>query len=374
MERSEGFSLSIAGGAGPAGLASLARPSDDHSGATDAGPSSCPRLAIVITCYNYAQFVGRSIESVLSQWRQDCEMLVIDDGSTDGSREVIERSGAPAVSITNAGQRAACVTGLDLTRAPFILFLDADDELKPGALDAIIASLDPAVAKLQFPLTRIDAEGGVISAAMPSLAAFRSRADLIRRVLRTGVYTTPPTSGNVLRRDVCEILREATYDRAVDGVVLFAAPFYGDVVSLSEEWGRYRIHGGNDSGLGRPIDPVSLERDIARFAARMDHLRAVVGRLLPDQPMIRPEQAFFYLERSLCLDIVSGRRPSLARLGGLVRALWGEYYRAREKVAMTLFYAVATFLPSARSRALMAYRFTPHRRTPLGFLRAVLSG
>jgi hypothetical protein len=48
---------------------------------------------------------------------------------------------------------------LDRTRAPFVLFLDADDELKPGALGMIIDRLDPGVAKLQFPLTRIDADG-----------------------------------------------------------------------------------------------------------------------------------------------------------------------------------------------------------------------
>ncbi|WP_439575023.1 glycosyltransferase family 2 protein [Phreatobacter sp.] len=332
------------------------------------------RLAIVITCYNYERFVGRCIESVLSQMRHDCQLLVIDDGSTDGSWEVISRSQAPAVKIANSGQRAACVKGLDLTCAPFILFLDADDELKPGALDAIVASLDPEVAKLQFALSRIDAEGNMISGAMPALAAFRSRADLLERVLRTGVYTTPPTSGNVLRRDVCEILREATYDRAVDGVVLFAAPLFGDVVSLSEEWGRYRIHGGNDSGLGRPLDPLSLERDILRFADRMDHLRAVVGRLLPGREMIRPQDSFFYRERSLCLDIVSGQRPSRTRLAGLLKALWSDYYSRREKAGMSLFYVVATLLPPARARALMSYRFNPHRRTALGFLRVALKG
>jgi glycosyltransferase involved in cell wall biosynthesis len=55
-----------------------------------------------------------------------------------------------AFRIDNSGTRLACLFGLDQTRAPFVLFLDADDELKPGALGKIIDCLDPGVAKLQF--------------------------------------------------------------------------------------------------------------------------------------------------------------------------------------------------------------------------------
>jgi len=115
--------------------------------------------------------------------------------------------------------------GLEKTKAPFVLFLDADDELKPGALVKIIDRLDPGVAKLQFPLTRIDTDGNIISAALPALDTFRDRHVLARQVLRRGVYRSPPTSGNVFRRDVCKLLREADYDKFVDGVILFAAPF-----------------------------------------------------------------------------------------------------------------------------------------------------
>ena len=77
-----------------------------------------PKLAVIISCYNYELFVERAIRSVLDQGRHDCELVVVDDGSTDGSWDAISRSGVTAFKIDNSGQRAACLFGLDRTRAP----------------------------------------------------------------------------------------------------------------------------------------------------------------------------------------------------------------------------------------------------------------
>jgi glycosyltransferase involved in cell wall biosynthesis len=331
-----------------------------------------PKLAVVIACYNYESFVERAIQSVLNQARNDCEVVVIDDGSTDGSWDVIARSGVTAFSIDNSGQLAACLFGLDRTRAPFVLFLDADDELKPGALGAIIDRLDPGVAKLQFPLTRIDADGNVISGALPPLETFRSRDGLARHVLKRGVYKTPPTSGNVFRRDLCELLREVTYDRAVDGVILFAAPFLGDVVSISEELGCYRIHGRNDSGLGRMPDSDSLERDINRFLARMKHLRAIIGRLEPGQELVDARKTFYFREHRFCLDIASGQRPRLTALPGLLSELVGGPFSMKNKVAMAIFFSLGTVLPNRSGKALLDYRLKTGQRSALGFVKELV--
>ena len=329
------------------------------------------KLAVVIACYNYESFVERAIQSVIKQVREDCEIVVVDDGSTDGSWEVISRAGVTAYRIENSGARRACLFGLDHTRAPFVLFLDADDELKPGALGTIIDRLDADVAKLQFPLTRIDAEGNVISGALPSLGTFRIREPLARRVLKTGVYTCPPTSGNVFRRDVCELLREANYDKFVDGVTLFAAPLLGDVVSISEEIGCYRIHGRNDSGLGRMPDAGSLERDINRFLARMEHLRVIIKRLRPDEELFDPQNTFYFLANKFYLEIASRRRPPLTALPGLLSKLQDEPLSAKNKIAMGIFFFLASVLPTARGQAILAYRLKVGRRSALGFAKAL---
>src|SRR5581483_1508115 len=231
-----------------------------------------------------------------------CELLVVDDGSTDGSWETITRCAVTAFKIENRGQLGACLFGVEKTRAKFILFLDADDELKPGSLARLVAELDERVAKLQFGLTLIDAESNPIG-SFSSLESYRERDKLVNEVLRRGVYKTPPTSGNVFRRDVCELLREIDYDKAVDGVILFAAPFFGEIVSLSEELGNYRVHGLNDSQLGQLPTAAILRRDIARFVARTEHLRAILARIAPDRTLVQPQSAFYYRERHFCLRI-----------------------------------------------------------------------
>lgn len=331
-----------------------------------------PKLAVVISCYNYQSFVERAIQSVLNQARDDCEVVVVDDGSTDGSWDVISRSGVTAFRIENSGARLACLFGLDRTSAPFVLFLDADDELKPGALGTIIDRLDAGVAKLQFPLTRIDAEGDVISGAFPSLEAFRSRDALARQVLRSGAYKSPPTSGNVFRRDLCELLREADYDSFVDGVILFAAPFLGDVVSISEELGCYRIHGRNDSGLGRVPDAASLERDINRFVARVEHLHMILRRLAPDQELVDPRDTFYVREHSFHLEIASGRRPRLTALPGLLSKLLAEPFSVKNKLAIAVYFLLGSVLPNDRGKALLDYRLKTGDRTAFGLAKEII--
>lgn len=191
-------------------------------------------------------------------------------------------------------------------------------------------------------------------------------------MLKRGVGKTPPTSGNVFRQDLCELLREAHYDRAVDGVILFAAPFLGDIVSISEELGRYRIHDRNDSGLGRMPDADSLERDINRFLARMEHLREIIRRLEPDQELVDPRQTFYFREQQLYLDIVSGQRPRLTALPGLLSELAGGPFSARNKVAMAIFFLLATMLPNQGGKALLAYRLKAGQRSALGFVKELI--
>jgi glycosyltransferase involved in cell wall biosynthesis len=344
---------------------------ETRSGFSEARARTPPKLAVIITCFNYEDFVERAIRSVLAQKRDDCELIVIDDGSTDGSWEVIRRCQVRAFNIDNRGQLAACIFGLDHTRAPFVLFLDADDELKPGSLAIIVDELDENLAKLQFALALIDADGNPMG-TFSSLDKFRDRDLMLEEVLRRGVYKTPPTSGNVFRRDLCQLLREVDYDRAVDGVILFAAPLFGDVLSLSEELGCYRVHGRNDSCLGQPPTAWSLERDVSRFVARMEHLRAIVRRLAPDRELVESPKAFYYRERKFCLDIVSGDRPRLMMLPKLLAGLAAEPYSLRQKLAMLAFFVLGSVLPNERAKGLLAYRSKRGGHSVLGFTREIL--
>ncbi|MBP9654383.1 MAG: glycosyltransferase family 2 protein, partial [Rhodocyclaceae bacterium] len=113
--------------------------------AADAGESV--RLSVVIPAYNYAHLLRRAVDSVMAQLRPDCELLVVDDGSTDATpqllaeAEALHRPGFRHLRQDNAGAAAARNAGLRLSRGDYLLFLDADDELLPGALDAVCAAV-----------------------------------------------------------------------------------------------------------------------------------------------------------------------------------------------------------------------------------------
>jgi len=93
-------------------------------------------LSIIVPVYNAEAFLAGCIESVLAQTFADYELLLIDDGSTDGSGEICdlyaERDGRVRVShVPNGGPASARNTGLDVAVGRYIQFLDADDELEP---------------------------------------------------------------------------------------------------------------------------------------------------------------------------------------------------------------------------------------------------
>ena len=97
------------------------------------------RLAsIIIDNYNYAGFLREAIESALNQTYQKIEIIVVDDGSTDSSREIISSYGCRVISILkcNGGQNSALNAGFSASRGNVILFLDSDDALLPTAVEA----------------------------------------------------------------------------------------------------------------------------------------------------------------------------------------------------------------------------------------------
>ena len=98
-----------------------------------------PLVTVVIPTFNRANFVRQAIESVLQQRFQDYELIVVDDGSTDGTRAVIESLG-PRVRYlyqSNQGAAAARNFGVRHARAPWIAFQDSDDLCAPDHLESL---------------------------------------------------------------------------------------------------------------------------------------------------------------------------------------------------------------------------------------------
>src|ERR1700704_4123553 len=115
------------------------------------------RLSVVIPMYNRAEFIRRAINSCLRSSLTDFEVIVVDDGSTDGSALVVRQLDHPAIRLVqhdvNRGLGATRNTGIDHARGEWVGQLDSDDELVDGALDMIrerAAEVPSDVAALWF--------------------------------------------------------------------------------------------------------------------------------------------------------------------------------------------------------------------------------
>jgi len=105
-----------------------------------------PLISVYIVNYNYGKFVGQAIESVLTQTFQDFELIVIDDGSSDDSREIIEpyskHEKIMMISQENKGLNATNNIGLRVATGKYIMRLDADDYLDAHALELLSSVLE----------------------------------------------------------------------------------------------------------------------------------------------------------------------------------------------------------------------------------------
>lgn len=105
-----------------------------------------PTISIIVPCYNYAWVLRETLDSVLGQTSTDWECLVVDDGSQDNTREVVQEyvDRDPRIRYLhrlNGGLSAARNTGIQAARGAFIQFLDADDMLAPSKLSVQAAYL-----------------------------------------------------------------------------------------------------------------------------------------------------------------------------------------------------------------------------------------
>ena len=99
-----------------------------------------PLVSILINNYNYATYLGQAIDSALSQNYPNTEVIVVDDGSTDNSRDIIESYGDKIIKIfkKNGGQASALNTGFAASTGEIISLLDADDIFLPDKLTEVV--------------------------------------------------------------------------------------------------------------------------------------------------------------------------------------------------------------------------------------------
>jgi glycosyltransferase involved in cell wall biosynthesis len=244
-----------------------------------------PLVSVILAAYNREGSVARSIKSVLAQTYRPLELIVVDDGSADGTRGVVESFGAQVLLVTqaHAGAYVARNHGLRHARGELVAFVDSDDAWLPDKLAA------------QVPLMRRP-EVGLVFGDTVHVTAPRENAP---RTGRTSFGVSPPRRGRVAERfawynfvPTCTVLvRRSCLEEAggfseasevsADYLAWFRVALRHELDYVERPVAEYTVHAGGISfALGR-----SLAARIALFSAELAQtadpaIRGVLRRLL----------------------------------------------------------------------------------------------
>jgi glycosyltransferase involved in cell wall biosynthesis len=235
------------------------------------------KVSIVISNHNYGTFLEAAIQSALAQTYCACEVIVVDDGSTDNSAEILERyrDRVQVCSIPHQGETATRNFGFSRCSGDLICFLDSDDGLHADAAERVVKSWRPEFAKVQYPLRVVDHQGIDQRLLMP-----RCRLDsgnVLPSLLRTGRYITSPGSGNFYARPFLEGIVPVPTDewpQSFDSYAAASAGFAGKIGAIQEPLGYYRVHRNN---MTRSVNSGAIEySQIDKLLQRQLRLRNLI--------------------------------------------------------------------------------------------------
>jgi glycosyltransferase involved in cell wall biosynthesis len=239
-------------------------------------PPDGPRVTVIIGTWNRAQYVGEAIRSILEQTVRELELIVADDGSTDGTDAVVGQFDDPRLSYLpgpHVGISRNLNRALAQARAPYAAVLDSDDWSHPARLERQLAVLDarPEVAAVGHRLEEVDEHGNAFS-PRTSFAAGDVNGVLMR-------FNPVPHSSVAYRRDA--VLAVGGYDPSytctVDWDLWLRLADHHVIHTLDEVLGVRRHHGESIS-VARELDQVraGLRTRIAT-ARRRRSIRGITG-------------------------------------------------------------------------------------------------
>jgi glycosyltransferase involved in cell wall biosynthesis len=240
-------------------------------------------MTVVICNYNHEHFLAEAIDSALAQDYVHTRVMVIDDGSTDGSRAILKGYGARITSIfkENGGQVSAYNLGVQLVETDYMLFLDSDDLLYPGAVTEVMRRFEEGNwAKVQFRLNVIDQMSKRTGVYVPNS---ETNGDCRHLLLGGWLYPSPPASGNAYSvnalRQIFPIPETATNRYGADFYAIYGTALVGPVSTVPKSLGGYRVHRGGAQGVSFANSGQTNKAPIA-LASRWVTLREIALRRL----------------------------------------------------------------------------------------------
>jgi glycosyltransferase involved in cell wall biosynthesis len=224
------------------------------------------KVSVIIPTYNRADLLPQAIDSVLDQAFSGAEVIVVDDGSTDGTARILQARYGDRICYSyqaNCGRSAARNRGIAISSAPYLLFLDSDDLLLPGGLQQQVAYLDahPGVDLLYtdgYFCNEAGRELGLISAARPPHLA----ADILEDLVISNVIVACHSA--MVRRLALDAVGPPYFDEALRGTEdedlwIRLAAGGRTFAYLDGPTCIYRLHGGNASRFD-PSSPAFWKR------------------------------------------------------------------------------------------------------------------
>jgi len=223
-------------------------------------------VSVVISSYNYGRYLADAVSSALNQSYSGIEVVVVDDGSSDDSREIARSFEADVhlVFKDNGGQASAWNSGFQQVTGEIVIFLDSDDRLLPDAAATAARAGMPGASKVHWRAELIDDSGATCGVTIPDTPL--PDGDRLDQVLQYGFDLGPnvPSSANAWRRDFLqEVLPmpEEPFTLAPDTYLVALSPLYGSTIAIEGVHTQYRSHHWNNGAQGTRSD---RSRDIVR--------------------------------------------------------------------------------------------------------------
>ena len=210
-------------------------------------------FSVILSNYNYEKFIGDAINSVLQQTFDEFELIVVDDGSTDGSRDIIDSFNDKRIEKiykSNGGQASAFNAGFEKATGRYVAFLDSDDLFDSDKLERVYAKfVEKDYALVQHQLRVIDQNGNLKEDRFPGTLEI-GEGDILKRYhgyLRTDYFSSSSglASPRRILRNIFPI-DETKWRICADGPISRPLPIFGLTYTLETPAGTYRIHGKNN--------------------------------------------------------------------------------------------------------------------------------
>lgn len=220
-----------------------------------------PVVSILINNYNYSDFLADAIDSALAQTYRHFEVIVVDDGSTDGSQEIISAYGDKIISIfkDNGGQASAFNVGFEASKGDIICFLDADDIFTPRKVELIVKSLHNRSSEVGWcfhPTKLVDSTLSDLESSSEEQQKINKsfeplEVDVRGRMARGKLgspFVIPATSGMSFNRSCLKHILPMPVEKSIvlnDSYVKFIALGTHKGVVINNDLTLQRIHGEN---------------------------------------------------------------------------------------------------------------------------------